>query len=355
MTTPALPLIIQSGVPALLIGEPGTGKSAWVRALGRAIDLPVEVLVGSVIDPTDVGGLPVADGDRARYLLPDWFVRLREAGRGILFLDELTCCSASVQAALLRLVQERSIHGHTLPAGVLIVAAANPPDQAAGGWDLAAPLANRFCHIMWQIDPQAWVEGMLAGWQDLPVQRLPNGWEARISQSRATVAGYVRGNPGALLQMPSEEARRSQPWASPRTWDLAARVQAACAAAEVDDSEALCGLIGEGAALAYVEWRQALDLPDPEALLRDPENHPLPERDDSLFVALSALAHVFCANPSKPRWEAAWTILGRVAQRAPDVGAIAARTIISARPKNATAPAGAAAYLPLIQAMGGAK
>jgi len=50
-----------------------------------------------------------------------------------------------VQAALLRVVLERAVGDLTLPDEVAVVAAANPPEQAADGWDLSQPtrLPNR--------------------------------------------------------------------------------------------------------------------------------------------------------------------------------------------------------------------
>lgn len=41
---------------------------------------------------------------------------------------------------------------YALPDTVRIVAAANPPDVAASGWELSAPLANRFVHIQWSLE-----------------------------------------------------------------------------------------------------------------------------------------------------------------------------------------------------------
>ena len=37
-----------------------------------------------------------------------------------------------------------------LSIAIAIVAAANPPEQASDGWDLSAPLANRFVHLDWR-------------------------------------------------------------------------------------------------------------------------------------------------------------------------------------------------------------
>jgi integrase len=44
-------------------------------------------------------------------------------------------------------VLERVVGDLELPDAVSVVAAANPPEMSAGGWDPSPPLANRFCHI----------------------------------------------------------------------------------------------------------------------------------------------------------------------------------------------------------------
>ena len=91
---------------------------------------------------------------------PDWAVRLVRAGRGLLFLDELSTAPPAVQAALLRVVLERRVGALQLPAGaVRIVAAANPRVGAADGWELSPPLANRFVHLYWMHDRDVVVRG----------------------------------------------------------------------------------------------------------------------------------------------------------------------------------------------------
>ena len=48
---------------------------------------------------------------------------------------------------MLTVALERMVGRTKLPDAVRIVAAANPPDRAAGGVDLTPPMANRFLHI----------------------------------------------------------------------------------------------------------------------------------------------------------------------------------------------------------------
>jgi hypothetical protein len=70
---------------------------------------------------------------------------------------------------------ERTVGDLTLPDEVAIVAAANPPEQAADGWDLSAPLANRLCHLTWETNPRAVAEGLAGGFDPPPVPFLPDG------------------------------------------------------------------------------------------------------------------------------------------------------------------------------------
>lgn len=132
----ALALAVGARVPVLLWGGPGTGKSSAVRDLAAAMSWPCEVVIASIREPSDFAGLPVVADGGVRFAPPRWARRLHAAGHGILFLDEITTAPPAVQAALLRVVLERVVGDLELPADVAVVAAANPPEQAADGWDL---------------------------------------------------------------------------------------------------------------------------------------------------------------------------------------------------------------------------
>ncbi|MFD0823561.1 AAA family ATPase, partial [Micromonospora zhanjiangensis] len=109
----ALTLAVAADLPVLLWGEPGIGKTAALGQLAAALDLPLTTVIASVHEPSDFAGLPVVGDDPANQGVPmappDWAVRLVRAGRGLLFLDELSTAPPAVQAALLRLVLERRV------------------------------------------------------------------------------------------------------------------------------------------------------------------------------------------------------------------------------------------------------
>ncbi len=150
------------GVPVLLWGAPGIGKSSFIESLAQD-DYPVLTLIASLHEPTDFSGLPVAVDGKMRFLPPDWVESFERSQKGLLFLDEISTAPPAVQAALLRLVLERRVGQYELPKGVAIVAAANPVEEAAGGWELAPPLVNRFTHLFIKPDLEKFCRAMESG------------------------------------------------------------------------------------------------------------------------------------------------------------------------------------------------
>ena len=94
------------------------------------------------------------------------------------------------------------------------------------------------------------------------------------------------------------------------------------------------GCVGDGAGIEFLTWLQELDLPDPEAALRDPEGAVFPERGDRLYAALSAVAGAVASDPTPERWLAGWRVLVKTTAQAPDVGAMAARVLAQIRPEG---------------------
>lgn len=324
---------IQAQEPILAVGDPGIGKTTMIQGVAKALNLHMETVIASLREPSDFAGLPVISGSTVSLAIPDWAQALLEKKGGIAFFDELSTAPPAVQAACLRIIHEKVVGRVYLP-NVSFVAAMNAPERAAGGWDLAAPLANRFCHLPWTVDHQQWVDGMLQGFPSPSFPRLDNNWRALQTETRATVAGFIRSKPQLLLAVPQNDAAAGKPWPSPRSWDMAARLMAANKAASAGaESEIMlvAGCVGDGVGIEFLNWRNALDLPDPESLLQNPGKFVMPDRGDRAFTVLASVAAAVARNTTKQRYLAAWSIFRIAATKGQkDVAAASVRALAKA-------------------------
>ncbi|MFH8381360.1 AAA family ATPase [Kitasatospora sp. NPDC018058] len=343
----ALTLAVAADLPVLLWGEPGIGKTAALNQLAEALELPLTTVIASVHEPSDFSGLPIVGDDPAQQGVPlappDWAVRLVRAGRGLLFLDELSTAPPAVQAALLRLVLERRIGALQLPPGVRIVAAANPRSSAADGWELSPPLANRFVHLQWVHDHEVVVRGLGGVWPVATLPQLdPAQLPAAVAFARRAVCELLSARPELVHRLPTTETRRGGAWPSPRSWDMTLRLIAFATAAG-SSREVLSllvrGTVGDGPGLELMASMERMDLPDPEKLLADPADAVLPERGDLRQVVLDGVVAAVRNRPERARWDSAWALLVRAMETgAPDVLVVPATTLASLRREDWEVP-----------------
>ncbi|WP_439029571.1 AAA family ATPase [Gordonia terrae] len=336
----ALALAVAADLPVVLWGEPGIGKTAALTQLADSLDMPLTTVIASVHEPSDFSGLPVVGDDPASRGVPmappDWAVRLADAGRGLLFLDELSTAPPAVQAALLRLVLERRVGALQLPPGVRIVAAANPPSSAADGWELSAPLANRFVHLHWTHDHDVVVRGLGGTWPHATLPTLDRQkFAAAVEFARRAVCTLLAARPALVHQLPGSQTRRGGAWPSPRSWDATIRLLAFATASSASPdvvSLLIRGAVGDGPGFELLASIDHMDLPDPELLLADPSAAELPERGDLRQATLDAVVAAVRRHPDRSRWDAAWEVLARAARSgAPDLVVVPATTLATLR------------------------
>jgi len=335
-----------------MTGFPGVGKTEFTKSLeagfSRAgIKCKVFILVGSIREPQDFGGFPVSTPDGVRLLPMAWArdaKRLAEDGYlVIVLLDELTTVPPTTQAAMLRLLTENVCGELQLPdyepgkGGVVYLCASNAVEWAAGGQEIQAPMANRLWHGEFPMDHDTWCDMMVSDFpapSDLPV--LPGDYlREHHHRQRSLIAAYVKAaGRDAWLAPPDDPARRSGAWPSGRTWYLASRLLAAIEAVSPGNrllqGAALAGLVGDQA-LPFLEYRETLNLPDPEDILKDPRSLVLPDRTDRAYAVCSSLVGAVLNNKTPERWQAAMIALGVASRKNADIPTAAARTLCDKR------------------------
>ena len=339
----ALGIAVQAGVPVLIEGLPGIGKTAQIRGIGKSLDCIVEEVIASIHDPSDFSGLPFVNRDGVKtahvsYAAPDWAVRLADAGKGILFLDELSTAAPAVQAALLRVVLDRWVGSLKLPPTVSIIAAMNPP-ETGGCFDLTAPMANRFCHMSWGVNLEEWQLGVVSGFRPAAVPTLLSNWSDYVAERANLVQTFLGLRPNLLHVMPTEENRVGKAWPSPRSWEMAWKLWAAADCAGLSEevrkavvSRLMSGCVGT-AALEFLAWVDALDLVDPEELLNNPDLLDVTARGDKVYASLNAMVYRVLSNNTTERWELGWKVLASVANKGkPDLAAFAAKALANTPP-----------------------
>lgn len=334
------------GAPILFWGPPGIGKSGRVEAAGAAAGLPVETLYLSTLQPEDLSGIPMPDGvgGVVNVCSLSQVHTLTASGKGVLFLDELTTARPAVQGAGLGVVYNRRVAGKPLPGRVRVVGAANPPEEAAGGWTLAPPMANRLLHFEVSVpDPDEWSTWLLSGANEevIPIERgeetITSNWNDSWAKTRGLGAGFIKRNRDRLYKMPKEGSRdRTRAWPSPRSWEVALRCVATAEALSMKEYglDLLMASCGEGAAAEWAEWVAYANLPDPKEMLEDGWK-PDKRRLDVAFAAYSSAISYALGKTDKTEQTRyavlAWKLLtGAKAANLLDLTASPARALIQA-------------------------
>ena len=343
----AMQVLLAAEVPVLLWGDPGTGKTETVERFAHRAGWRTEQVIASLHDPTDFGGLPVRSEEGVVFEPPAWAVRVAgHDGVSLVFFDEVNTAAPSVQNALMRVVLEGRVGDLDLGEGVRFCAAANPPEQNIGVWDLSAPLANRFAHLRWPVVVEEWKAGYLAGWPDAGPLVIPDGAPDPqvLARHKAMQTAFVSARPELLCSVPDPAAGELGGWPSPRSWERAAYCSAICeqagASAEVRALVAV-SLLGEGAAAEYLAFERDLDLPDAEAVLDDPGVFAFLERADQQQAALDAVVAFVAADSKRRRWKDAFKACAAAAEfGVADIAAVAAMKLVDIKPSGMMLPAG---------------
>ena len=357
----AVGICLSARIPALLWGNPGEGKTAVIES-ASLYGWHVETLIISHYEPSDFAGLPVVTPDGSVDLAPPgWAKRLAPvAGPAIAFFDEFSTASPALQAAALRPLTHYEVGSLKLPETVSFLAAANPADVAAAGWELAAPTASRFVHLEWSLPLEVYAEGLVTGaWPALPVYEPPTHLERLTAEEMVLVSGFLRARESQLSAIPKDAASRGRAFPTPRTWDYAARLSAfAQAIAAPQDVRRLlvAGCVGEAVAHEFLSWVSALDLPDPEDLLAAPELAMFSGmRPDRVYVTLQGVLAAVARECTPERWADAIRLCAKAGEQVgldPAVPVVRALLRGGVRPSAAPVPPEIKVFAPALALAG---
>lgn len=286
----AIKAAMESRMPTMIVGAPGTAKTATIRSIAEEMGYELLTVIGSQMDPTDIVGLPQgqevgkAENGEPIYatvnLSPWWQARILLKKKVILFLDEFSNTSGAVRASMLTLLQNREFpNGQVMPDETIVIGAMNPADQAADGYDLDLPTANRLFFVPWKPTIDSWLEGMISNW----------GAEVSPSEQkwRGLIVRFIRENPTYIHQEPKDSETTEvygvnandssemevfrNAWPSRRSWDNLSRVLAN-APDEVFIQDTLAqGIVGYSASAAFRDWLRSNESIDPDEVLRNPK------------------------------------------------------------------------------------
>jgi len=229
-------------MPAIFLwGPPGVGKSNVCNQVAEEASIGFISMSMALKDPTDLRGIPVPDGEYARWLAPS---ELPKEGRGILLLDEFNLAPPLIQSSAFPLVLDGRVDEYELPEGWRVIAAGNGANHGASVYNMSAPLRNRFIHINFELD--------LDDWRKWAVQ---NGIAREIIE-------FISFRPELLFKF--DPSKKVNAFPTPRSWEFSSSVVQCLEYSNLPQritDETLEGTIGVGTATefrAYLAMRSEL-------------------------------------------------------------------------------------------------
>jgi hypothetical protein len=302
--------LLKTRWPVFLWGPPGVGKSSVVRLAASRRGLNLIDIRASLLDPTDLRGIPAVERGRAVWCPPSFLPR-DDDPPGLLFFDELNAAPPLVQASLYQLTLDRRVGEYALPDGWRIIAAGNRAEDRSVTFRLPAALANRFIHLDFEADFEDW-----------------RAW-ATTNAIHPLVVGFLGTRRNLLLDMQPTE----QGFPTPRAWQMVSDALGAIGRPR-DAADVVLGIVGEAAAIEFLGYcEQAISEEAIRAILDDPEDAPLPT---TLGDQYALLAYIASNTRDRPTVEAAAKLLRRLST---ELAVLLIRDLLRADPMFSRHPA----------------
>lgn len=332
LTLSAVRAAAESRIPVMIVGAPGVGKTATIRALADSMGYKLITILGSQMDPTDVAGLPAREKifeDESgvafygtTYSMPWWQVEIIRHKKVMLFFDEFSNTSSAVRASMLTMLQNREFpNGMVMPDETIVLGAMNPTEQAADGWELDKPTTNRMMFLKWEVSDADWFAGMLTAW-GAPMDKEEAYWRKLIVKFLEDKVSFIHRENGDLgtteaygvnMDDPSAVEVLRYAWASRRSWDNVAKILSKVdRKAVLLQDEIIGGTVGRAAGVAFREWIQKHSIVSPKEVLQDPT---IVDWDDVEVSEANIILKEISEIVGKTNWREAGALMTHIAEQ----------------------------------------
>jgi hypothetical protein len=279
--------------PVMLWSPPGVGKSSLVKQLCdddgiKNIDIRL-----SLLNPVDLRGIPVVQGDKVVWVPPVFLVK---QGPCRFFCDEINVAPPATQACAYQWFLDKKIGewamdltpmktkaGNTRPAQTILGAGNRATDQAFVH-QMPAPLRNRVAHIEVEPNFEDWREwAYKAGIHRYVINYLT--YTARVG---VDIKGVSASETGLLFFFdPKQHAAGSFP--TPRSWEMVSRFITRSPKYRTN-TEAVAGMVSASVASSFTAFVKVADeLPNAEEVLAGKDAKP-PTEPSAKYAFCGALA-----------------------------------------------------------------
>ncbi|MCE9560532.1 MAG: AAA family ATPase [Planctomycetes bacterium] len=145
-----------AGQTPLLAGATGVGKSTQLEEYARSKELQFRVFDLSLMEPSDLVGLPKLDGNVTRFQPPASLPTTKD-GKGLLVFEEINRAPQYMRAPCLQMLTARCLNDYRFPSTWKMAAAINPAEDGYDADELDPALESRFVRINVVASPDEWV------------------------------------------------------------------------------------------------------------------------------------------------------------------------------------------------------
>jgi hypothetical protein len=261
--------LIAQRLPLFIWGSPGIGKSSIIKEIAKESRLEFIDLRLSLLDPTDLKGIPFFDTSTKEGLWakPSFLPKEDDKSKGILFLDEINTAPPAVQASAYQLILDRRVGEYILPDGWSIVAAGNRESDRGVVYKMPPPLANRFVHFEMEVDFSDWKR-----------------WAYRVGIESSIIA-FLEYDKSRLFTFDPKEMQKS--FSTPRSWEFVDTIVRGSIPSDLI-LETISGAVGRDSAVGYISFKNIIDkLPNLHSILDGTITELESYDDHKVMIALS--------------------------------------------------------------------